>query len=295
MMTKTKQQENFNRKKVLLIGNGPFEQSSKHSWERVIAKFVAGSKEKNDENNSIDNIPKQLLALFIEDYKKTKLTERVAFAFEGYEYSYIKQLKDYIEYEKFDAILTMNYTYDIENHFFDIDNYHELSKTRMMNNYVFTTDGPNVKREGNYYLKRYNRVNGKDVWHIHGELCNPSSMILTQTNYSTLYKKVREYFYKSKNKNVDINEIEYKSWIDYLLYGDVTIFGTSLDYSEIDLWLLLSIRRHLKNRGDIVFYTKEDKVNVDFLESIDVKTDKEFENYKAFYDYVMNKKPRRRK
>ena len=152
----------------------------------------------------------------------------------------------------FDAILTTNYTYEIES---ELNPRYPNLKSPSKRKYAYTLEGIPDRR---YLIHTFNRVlpNGPDIWHIHGELRCPSSMILSHDEYARhinmilLYNKKRGNDYEKYR-----NSIICKSWIDYFLVGDVYVLGLGMDFSEFDLWWLLGRRMREKNGcGDIYFY-----------------------------------------
>ena len=98
-----------------------------------------------------------------------------------------------------------------------------------------------------------------DIWHIHGELRRPSSIILSHDEYARMVFQILDYNakrgadYEMLNRNLD-----FRSWVDYFLMGDVYILGLAIDFSDFDLWWLLGrrLREHAKC-GDIIFYEPE--------------------------------------
>jgi hypothetical protein len=115
----------------------------------------------------------------------------------------------------------------------------------------------NLQREKKYNVFRCRCISDKFVWHIHGEVDVPNSIMLGHEHYSGQLQKLRNYAtsdratsgkLKSPFKlgNLDFeNQTETYSWIDVFLRDDVHIIGTKLDYTEIDLWWLLAYKRRL--------------------------------------------------
>ena len=94
----------------------------------------------------------------------------------------------------------------------------------------------------------------KLIWHIHGEINKPDSIILGHYGYFKLIGKILE---KPKKvaKSPDNDDLgKPKSWPDLFIDSDLYVLGYSFDIAEIDLWGLLSLKRNAKNSGSVVFY-----------------------------------------
>lgn len=140
----------------------------------------------------------------------------------------------------FDAILTTNYTYEIE--CAQISRYAALSN----NKYACSTL---PRQDSRHLLHTFNRLTEDtgDIWHIHGELWNKSSMILSHDKYARLVHEIVAYNQKrGKNYQDYGTNLKFKSWVDYFLMEDVYILGFGMDYSEFDLWWLLGRRLRWK-------------------------------------------------
>lgn len=152
----------------------------------------------------------------------------------------------------FDVILTTNYDYTLEN-----------------------TLGPfgqdkSISPEFKYSLFRRTLNSGKSIWHIHGELHRPNSLILGYDHYVGYVQKIRNYVTSGiELSNVeflvrspfasgvpDFEQGRYYSWVDHFLRDTIHIVGLGLDFSEVDLWWLLlnKWRRGSPVSGKTYFY-----------------------------------------
>lgn len=156
----------------------------------------------------------------------------------------------------FDAILTTNYSYELE--------------LASLNTYEVSSQRPIVKLsrtlknrvDPRYLLSSYNQVtcNGvtNKVFHIHGEARKTSSIILGSDKYARLLSRIimeadnRGNHYKS-NQDKGLPQT-YDSWIDYFLLGDVYILGFGYDFAESDLWWLLQRKKNEKAVKGNVYY-----------------------------------------
>lgn len=149
----------------------------------------------------------------------------------------------------FDAILTTNYTYEIENCF--NNRYSDLSENAKLKY------AKNIFRDRKYLLHIYNKFKkSPPIWHIHGELRRKSSIIATHDEYARLIHKIVEENKLNKDKYRHYStSVKYRSWIDYLLMSNLYIIGFGFDFSELDLWWLLNRRmREKADVGKIYFY-----------------------------------------
>jgi len=122
----------------------------------------------------------------------------------------------------------------------------------------------NASTEGIYSLRRYLSLNSPNykatkLWHIHGEIEHPKSIMLGLDHYCGSIAKIDAYLkgkyeyrvetkrHKTKpivEKLVD-NDFDRVSWVELFFNTDIHILGLSLDYSETDLWWVLNKRARL--------------------------------------------------
>lgn len=205
-----------------------------------------------------------------------------------------------LEYEKFDYINKQN---NLSNEEFnikeevsaymqhlDIPNiYHDIINLNFAN--YLTTNYDNIfikayqqsyrnkviikdlSTETLYSIRRYKQLNNNSrLWHIHGEINQPKSIMLGMDHYIGSVSKIDDYIkgnYKFSNKKVKYsmedkikrNSFDYISWIELFFNSDVHILGFGLDYSEIDLWSILNKRSRLMHKvninNKIFFYEKK--------------------------------------
>lgn len=153
-------------------------------------------------------------------------------------------------------VLTTNYDYNLERGA-DVEH----------------TDASSTQ-ERKYSLYRRRRVHAQSVWHIHGEESAPLSLALGHDHYSGSLHHIRDYLVtRSKRARVKSSpflrgDLEFEaeggpySWLDVFLRDDIHIYGFSMDYTEIDLWWLLSFKERLRLQGHQVgrtfFYARVD-------------------------------------
>ena len=149
----------------------------------------------------------------------------------------------------FDAILTTNYSYELERAA-------ESSIKRDGRNCVKHLEHSEsvTRAEPKYMLHSYYAFNSGDhenkIWHIHGEARKPDSIIIGHYYYGKLLGKIFSLLENRNNKQYK-RQVEKKppiidSWVDSFIMGDVYVFGFGFDLSEMDLWWLLSRKKNEK-------------------------------------------------
>jgi SIR2-like domain len=195
-----------------------------------------------------------------------------------------------------DHILTTNYDYTLER-----------SKGCV-------GESKNLRRENKYSAFRRRWISGKFVWHIHGEVDVPNTIMLGHEHYAGQLQKLRDYAtsdrvtsrelkspFKLGNPDFE-NQTEVYSWIDVFLRDEVHVIGTNLDYTEIDLWWLFAYKRRLGQisgyeTGTTFFHhvpTPQDdqatEGKLSILESLGVNVVRHrvLSGYKYAYDSLLN-------
>lgn len=257
---------------VLLLGNGLF---NKMSWKKFIEKLA----DKDIEPYCINDrfvVPNLILASVATNVKDDNCRhDRYLDAFKSYEYEDYPMLNKLLN-AKFDAILTTNYTYEIE---YEINKkYCNLTDNTKRKKFAKNTE---EKYDKKYLIHTFNRLEkdgyANDIWHIHGEQRRKSSLILTHDEYARLMCQIINYNTAIGNEYENsYNNLRFMSWLDYFIMGDMYILGQGFDFSEFDLWWLL-LRRLRENAktGTVYFYEpeKEDnKYKLLALNALGVKT-----------------------
>ena len=187
-------------------------------------------------------------------------------------------------------ILTLNYDYNLED-----------SST-------FKRVDSSLRKEKKYSLFRRNSVGDVHVWHIHGEASAPNTLALGHDHYSGSLHHIREYLviekmhkkspFRQGISDFDKGNMLY-SWLDIFLRDDIHFYGCSMEYSEIELWWLLSYKERLRLKRESVgnthyYYFEDDKpqtrnqAKVAILESFGVRTKKlEGANHLEGFDHFI--------
>ena len=251
------------RPKVLLFGNGLTRETSV-SWQELIRSMrrdganVERYERYEDGKFQSFLLPNTVMTLatsIIEDKQRHETYTKVLNKRFYPENAHLKALLSL----PFDAVLTTNYTYEAEAVF--RPDYPGLAN-RTKGNYAATTGD---KRDPKYLIHGYNHLENTspDIWHIHGELRCPSSVILSHDEYARLVHELIEHNRKRGNDYVTHKtDLRFTSWMDYFLMGDVYILGFGMDFSEFDLWWLLGRRQREKAEcGTCVFYEPDKPEN----------------------------------
>lgn len=153
-----------------------------------------------------------------------------------------------------DAILTANYTYELEKAV--SKDFRCLPSRRCARRQKAHDSG---KPSQNEALHTYMDVlPGKSIWHIHGEAAKPDTMILGHYYYGKLLSRVQQYIPILIRRNAEHRKKQegmvYRSWVEYFMLGDVHIVGLGLDLSEMDLWWLINCKKRHFPDTKVYFY-----------------------------------------
>jgi hypothetical protein len=305
--------------KVLLVGNGINRLSNEYSWSDLLDELI---KETGTSEVMTYREEKPFTLLYEEIYllslkhlrsKELRLKQKIANLvlnkFTPNEF-HTKILDLDVE-----AILTTNYDYNLERSF---EGNHGKSA--------------NVLTERKYNLFRRRNVNGRHIWHTHGEADAPNSITLGHEHYvgylqkmgnylkdkitskrKGVYNEIRSPIQKAIHKREEIRAFDKDntiySWVDLFLMNDVYILGLALDYTEIDLWWLMIFKERLKREtgfqyGDTVYYKfyphildKKEEAKLSIIESFGVNVIKKdvgtnYENAGDAYNELINEFPK---
>ena len=216
---------------VLFLGNGINNFSSGYSWNDLLKSLCR--KFKVDQNIATE-VPLTILYehIFFKSglsFKRenSRIKKFIVDKLNRLEYNSYHE--DFVNIENISDIITTNYDFNLES----ASGLEKKSiKERALNS-----------KESKYSLYRYIELeNNKKIWHIHGNLKNLSSIILGYEHYVGQIEKIR----KTLTKPID-DSISSDSWIQLFLNKSVYILGFGFNFSENDIWWLLSYRRRGKN------------------------------------------------
>jgi hypothetical protein len=113
----------------------------------------------------------------------------------------------------------------------------------------------NLAPESTYSLFRRVRSKSRSIWHIHGDLAGPRTMMLGMHHYCGYLQKLRGYLTtKGENSPFVFGDSSQSiesgrhSWADLFLRDDVHIVGLGLSYAEVALWWLLGYKFRLRHQ-----------------------------------------------
>ncbi len=115
--------------------------------------------------------------------------------------------------------------------------------------------------EQRYSLFRRRSHGGRHVWHIHGEIDNPESILVGFEQYGGYLQHLRNYVLTGTDyrrlkldparDRLGAGDPAIHSWVDLFFVRDVVILGLALDFTEISLWWLLMFRVRQIARGEL--------------------------------------------
>ncbi len=234
---------------TIFVGNGINRANSSYSWSELLNNLVRLAGKEHIINPEYKPFPLLYEEIYLRGLRfsgisETELKKYIANEVSKIEKNIWHQLLAQLEV---DNIITTNYDYKIEE---------SLGiKTNSLTYKNVMGEAP----ENKYRLHTYNDCTDKRIWHIHGEIRSPQTIVLGHEHYSNTLRRMIGYVSKNLLKRTKNDAIE--SWIDLFFNSDMYIFGFGFDYTEIDIWWLLNIRARLKNEkkmevnNKIVYYS----------------------------------------
>lgn len=283
---------------VVFLGNGINSFATAYSWDKLIRNLLKEFSIKSELYNESVAFPIVYEEIFLKAIKSKKIEEKQIKEFIAKD---IKKLKPSsiharIMSSKIKNIITTNYDYTLEN---------SLKKdSRKLQNH-------GIVKESTFSLFRNIKVEDKIVWHAHGEVNRPRSIILGYEQYAGNLQAMRTYVLagtKSNYKNFKVNalirrlnEKNVYSWIDFFFKKNVHLVGLKLEFEEIDLWWLLTYRARFNSlnkknslKNKITYYIPKEFVNqskakITFLKTtgVEIKVIKAAHG-KAYYNKVLD-------
>lgn len=233
------------REYSLLIGNGINNISAGNSWLDVLNDLESKYKIKTNTKDkpfplAYEEIYLSILKLQGDEFTESEIKRSIA--------NKINMIKPNVIHDKImnlkcNNIMTTNYDLAFEYYLDGSVNAESLKNEGEVN-------------ESKYNVFRHHKINNKKIWHIHGSLSNPNSIILGYEHYSGYLQSMRGYtttgsnysnklFDKPLTERLKTGDTGY-SWIDDFFTKDVCIVGLNLDFVEIDLWWLLTFRERCR-------------------------------------------------
>lgn len=215
--------------RVLLLGNGLLRLAGGGDWSVLLRQLTDRPEDINLKDVPYAMQPEALCGTDVEEVQRR--------AAEAIDNSPVHKLLDALLHMDFDAILTTNFTYEIE----------EAISARPWSEYqrrraFCALDGRTGVRHNTCTCNLIQRADGREtpVFHVHGEKGRKHSLVLSYYSYAKSVSKLCE-FNQHRGNAYQETQLEGKSlvvqsWLDYFLMGDVYAVGLGFDTSEFDLW-----------------------------------------------------------
>lgn len=243
---------------VLLLGNGINRAFAGDSWENIIRTMAEKHKVRYDEER-FKGMPfnMQIVAATNDNVNASmkELCEKMReMPVSDEQKALTRKMLDL----PFRQILTANYTYEIERTVLERKKYTLLLTDEEVN--------PKTDMMLHRPIRLFCNDEDKFVWHIHGHIGAPNSVIMGHYYYGKLLAKIEKYISYNFLKiysgcNSHGGNYPAKSWVDYFMMGNVHILGLGMDFTENDLWWLVCCKkRHFPN-SRIYFYEPAENIS----------------------------------
>lgn len=150
-------------------------------------------------------------------------------------------------------IITANYTFELEQSADVGSSLHSYRKSRKLTKQC-------TEKEKQFNLFKYYNADKyeKKIWHIHGDIATPSSVVMGNYYYGKLLREIEDYIpklmrriaYACKN-GIELTEY---SWVDSFLAKNVYMMGFGMDFNETDLWWLICCKKRHFPDAKVYFY-----------------------------------------
>ena len=275
------------RPQVLFLGNGLCRAFGGMSWNGLLDKLKDEAQYPAKAENYLMPMPlkaamltNNALATKMRNVVKTRDKQNPVI--DGYDWSsFIKitpEMKTHLVrliHDRFDYVLTANYSYELEAAIMDRKKLSESQISGLMHFHEVN------HAQTQFLVNTFNEANGIPIWHVHGEARKPDSMIIGSYYYGKLLRRCVERLDSSsqseedtktsaKNSRTNIfkalkkqeKPIKIGSWIDAFVLGDVYMLGFGLDFSEADIWWLLEYKaNHRDVCGSTYFYEPQKEIS----------------------------------
>ena len=281
--------DTIKRPNVLLLGNGMLRLGNQgKSWEQLLDDI------KTRERVNAEYVPGAMKPEAFCGVDAEEIQRRIAKEIETLED--VHSLLCELLRVPFDAILTTNYTYEIESVLSE-----KAWNERTRRAAFVALDGNTKVHHNTFVCNAVTTGDGRTVpvFHIHGEKARKHSMVLSYYSYANALSRLTMYN-KALGNNLYECQQEHrqffcKCWLDYFLLGNVWAVGLSMDVSEFDLWWAVErkARERAKHGTFKVYFDKEetsDNPQKVLLDAMDMKYDfypVENGNYVPMYEKVI--------
>ncbi len=236
--------------KVIVIGNGINRAFGNEAWGDLLGSISCVSFD-DAQQECVEKLPFPLQAVVATGDNVDEGVELLARKWLTYDKINLEhsEIIKAILNPDFDAIITTNYSYEIER---AINPYFECKIGRKTDYRESVKDGSKLENQLGIY--KYMRLSDDEksyrIWHAHGELCRPKSMVLGNYYYGKSISCISaciNTFFRRYNGMKKTGQFTPQSWVDYFMLGNVYIVGLGLDPAEADLWWLINCKKRHKN------------------------------------------------
>lgn len=228
--------------KVLLIGNGLLQLAGGGDWSDLLASIST----RPVDEASLKGIPYAMRPEILCGVDMEEVQRKTAAGMtETRIHPFLSRLLDL----PFDAILTTNYSYEIEIALSGKPwgNYQRQRSLRVLHGSAGVLDNTCMCN-----LVRTPQGRTVPVFHMHGERLRRHSLVLSYYSYAKSVAKLhalnRERGDQYRERQADRRGIEAWSWLDYFILGDVYSIGFGFNLSEFDVWWALERKAREKAR-----------------------------------------------
>ena len=256
----------------LLIGNGINRCFDGMSWEQLLHRIA----EKHF--TSADTVSSASLAF--EQLKCAVLSKNIRLSSDTFASDILEEL-DNIPQEKYSALATHFFNLDICNILTTNFDY-SIERSLIKNyNYAKYTSLVSTPQERKCSSIRHTVIDGKKIFHIHGELGKKGTVCLGNVHYAenlnSIMTRILEYSEATDSFSIkdSVFSDELVSWAQFFFKDNIYIVGLGLYDCDMDLWWLISYRRQLMLEGDnriqnkIVYYYLFEEKNQNFKDCLE--------------------------
>lgn len=243
-----------NRPNVLLFGNGMLKLgNSGTGWDALLQSIKTASGPVDVSGVPYAMQPEALCGVDVEEVQRKTANEIETLTVP---HPLVKELLAL----PFDAILTTNYTYEVE----EILSGKTWTETRRRNSFRALWGSPHV-RHNTFACNLVQTPDGRSVpvFHIHGEKARKHSMTLSYYSYADSLSRLVGYNKEQLKNRLEELQQEGESkpcqcWLDYFLIGNVYAVGFGFDVSEFDIWWAIERKaREHATHGDLTAFMEE--------------------------------------
>lgn len=264
---------------VLFLGSGLVLLSGGKNWTDLLSDMNSAKK------NDLSHIPFAMRPEVIFDAQIEDAQKEVAKGLKTVEaHDILKRLLSL----SFDAMLTTNYTYEIE----QVLSEARWTETRRQKSFR-PLHGSSHAHLNTSICNLVKMPNGREipVFHIHGELRRTRSLVLSYYSYAKATAKLnalntmRGNQYREKQGE----RLDCWSWLDYFILGEVYAIGYGFDLSEFDVWWAIERKaREKAKHGKLHAFLADKKENrfreqITLLNALDAGAELRVGEYESIY------------